>query len=203
MTRAAPDDLEAVRSVVAALKDFEVKDQERVLRWAREKLGLPSTSASIASLASPKPSLEPVLAPTAAGLVHTSNIKTFIELKNPKSDRQFAATVAYFYKFEAPEAERKPSVTSADLQDACRKAGRVRLKNPAQTLLNAHAQGYLDKAGERGSYALNTVGENLVAMTLPETTAGIRTAAKRRNSKTQKKDGRTSKPFRRRTRKRG
>jgi hypothetical protein len=40
------------------------------------------------------------------------------------------------------------------------------LKFPAQTLINAHGAGLLDTA-ERGAYAINSVGENLVAMTLP------------------------------------
>lgn len=166
MTKETPDDLEAVRTVVAALQPFEPKDQERILRWAREKLGL--------------------AAPVVAGALHKvsstvaeqrtnsripgkkTDIKTFTDLKKPGSDIQFAAAVAYYYRFEAPEPQRKESITSADLQEACRQTGRSRLKSPAQTLVNAHNQGYLDKGGERGTYVVNTVGENLVAMALPE-----------------------------------
>ena|SRR5271165_1504819 len=33
------DDLEAVRAVVEALQGFDAGDQERIIRWAREKLG--------------------------------------------------------------------------------------------------------------------------------------------------------------------
>ncbi len=36
----APDDLDAVRTVVTALEGFDSKDQERIIRWASEKLGL-------------------------------------------------------------------------------------------------------------------------------------------------------------------
>ena len=39
------DDLEAVRLVADALEGFEAKDQERIIRWAREKLGLAVVSA--------------------------------------------------------------------------------------------------------------------------------------------------------------
>ena len=35
-----PDDLEAVRKVIEALTPFNKDDQERIVRWAREKLGL-------------------------------------------------------------------------------------------------------------------------------------------------------------------
>jgi hypothetical protein len=95
-----------------------------------------------------------------------SDIKGFVEKKKPGSDGQFAAAVAYYHRFEAPVNARKESITKEDLQDACRKVGRARLKNPAQTLVNAHHQGLLDR-GERGAYTLNTVGENLVAVALP------------------------------------
>jgi len=36
----AKDDLEAVRAVAAALNGFDADEQERIIRWAREKLGL-------------------------------------------------------------------------------------------------------------------------------------------------------------------
>src|SRR5271165_5202231 len=34
------DDLEAVRIVAEALQGFDARDQERIIRWAREQLGL-------------------------------------------------------------------------------------------------------------------------------------------------------------------
>jgi len=48
MPKIAPDDLEAVRAVVAALQAFDPKEQERILRWAREKLGIsaPTTTGA-------------------------------------------------------------------------------------------------------------------------------------------------------------
>jgi hypothetical protein len=39
------DDLEAVRIVAEALQGFDARDQERIIRWAREKLGLVASSA--------------------------------------------------------------------------------------------------------------------------------------------------------------
>lgn len=154
------DDLEAVRSVVEALKGFEPKDQERIIRWSRERLGL---------------SVEKEDAPTSSMAVQSGtarrdtpqDIKTFVNSKNPKADTHFATTVAFYYKFVAPEAERKDFINGTDLQDACRQVGRERMKNPTNTLSNAHKTGYLDKGPDKGSYEINTVGENLVAMTLP------------------------------------
>ena len=37
-----PDDLDAVRKLVEVLSAFDAGDQERIVRWAREKLGLPT-----------------------------------------------------------------------------------------------------------------------------------------------------------------
>ena len=50
MTKEKPDDLEAVRAVVASLGPFEPKDQERILRWVREKLGLAAPAAQALGL---------------------------------------------------------------------------------------------------------------------------------------------------------
>jgi len=43
-----PDDLEAVRSIADTLQPFANDDRERIIRWAREKLGM-STSTAVAS----------------------------------------------------------------------------------------------------------------------------------------------------------
>jgi hypothetical protein len=188
MTAKPEDDFDAVRAIVEALKAFDAKDQERIIRWAREKVGLSSPTVS----PSPSAPIPETLRPAAPGLptdaVRSKDIRSFIDSKKPQSDNQFAAAVAYFYRFEAPEVERKSEVTAEDIQDAARKAGRPRLTNPAQTLRNAHGQGYFDKSAERGHFTLSTVGENLVAMALPQggTTAPSR-APKRRAAGKKKK----------------
>jgi hypothetical protein len=169
MTKPAPDDFEAVRTVVDSLQAFEAKDQERILRWAREKLGLTvSASVPVEEMTTLSRKGDPSASVSTTG--KPTDIKTFIDFKDPQSDSQFAATVAYYYRFEAPEPQRKPTLSSTDLQDACRQTDRERIKHPAQTLVNAYTQGYMDKGPERGTYVLNTVGENLVAMALPSQT---------------------------------
>jgi len=105
--------------------------------------------------------------------------------KNPTSDNQFAATVAHYYRFVAPQAARKDFITADDLQQACRLTGRNRLAKPSQTLVNAHTNGLLDKGTNRGEYAISTVGENLVAVSLPGSTPG--TIPRRRAEVSRKK----------------
>jgi hypothetical protein len=99
-------------------------------------------------------------------MVSARDIKSFVTSKDPKSDNQFAATVAYYYRFEAPHNERRETISAEILQEATRLSGRNRLGDPGKTLRNAKDTGYLDVA-DRGEYRINTVGENLVAMTLP------------------------------------
>jgi hypothetical protein len=183
MAKATPDDYEAVRTIVETLEAFETKDQERILRWTREKLGLTLTHSPAGVPVGELGSVARTGDQSAANTSTTgkpTDIKTFVDFKNPQSDSQFAATVAYYWRFEAPEPQRKLSLSSDDLQDACRQTGRERFTRPAQTLINAHTQGYMDKGTERGTYVVNTVGENLVAMALPDETRAAKLKPRRK-----------------------
>jgi len=171
MSDALTKELDAVRALVEALEPLDADARERAMRWAAEKLQMrplgssPATGALIQGLNQDQSVRSPMSA--------ARDIKAFVQEKNPRSDNQFAAVVAYYFKFEAPESERKDTVTGDDLQESCRKASRARLKSPAKTLNNAFIAGYFDKVGA-GGYRLNTVGENLVAMVLPSATADVR-----------------------------
>lgn len=159
------DDLDAVRTLVETLEGFDSTDQERILRWAREKLSLPVEAPAQESTTPPRlPAQQP--AGHADELPRGTDIKSFVNVKQPSSNNDFAAMVAYYYRFEAPEEQRKEFITAADLQEACRLTGRERLPKPSQTLVHAYTAGLLEK-GERGAYSISTVGENLVAVTLP------------------------------------
>ena len=192
---AQKDDLEAVRAVVAALDGFTPEEQERILRWAREKVNLPilAASASPAANEGSQPqsgsasALVPALVPAALVKASAKDLRTFVADKKPKNDVQFAATVAYYYRFEAPEGQRKNEIVGDDLAEACRLANRDRLHKPLQTLANARTLGLLDSP-RRGAFAINAVGENLVAMTLPDDGDGNAPVLKRKaERKTAKK----------------
>ena len=172
-----PDDLDAVRTIVDTLTPFDSDTQVRVIRWACEKLGVKSPQAPPRKkeLGGDQDKDSTPSDDVGSGSV---DIKTFITSKAPSSNNEFAACVAYFYQFEAKDSAQKSSIDGDDLQDACRLAGRERLTRPSQTLGNAHTAGLLDKADDRGSYSISTVGENLVAMTLPsDSSAGKRAQA--------------------------
>ena len=123
--------------------------------------------------------------------VGIKNLSTFVQEKNPRNDVQFAATVAFFHRFEAPMDKRKTEINADDLQDATRLAPRERFKYPGQTLRNAHNLGLLDKGSQEGFFAINSVGENLVAMTLPSGPSDKVKVRKRHKAKKKRKAKKT------------
>jgi hypothetical protein len=159
------DKFEATRIVAETIQEFDPKDQAMIFRWVAETLGLPepfhgSGTRSVSSVSAASHAAVSVASTTE------TDIDSFVKAKSPRSDVQFAATVAYYYQFVAPESERKASISESDLVDACRKAGWKRPQKPYFTLNNAFRTGLLDRP-DKGSFSLNAVGENLVALTLP------------------------------------
>jgi len=169
-TSLSVEDFDAAKSVFEQLKDLPRERQERVLRWISEGLGIaPASTAPVpvpGVAAAPPASLTPAVPLSGSPGIAGKDIKSFVAEKDPKTDNQFAAVVAYFYRFEAPPAQRTDSIDSNVLQEAARLAGRKRLAEPRYALNNAKNAGYLDSA-ERGQFSINSVGENLVAMALP------------------------------------
>lgn len=198
MTKNPSDDLEAVRTLVETLQGFDVKDQERIIRWASEKIGLaPSTPHQPVTFPGKGDDLEARSdTPAASSEGGRPDIKSFVTEKSPANDVHFAAVVAYYYQFAAAENEKKEAINGEDLQEACRKASRSRLASPSNTLNNALKRGLLDKTGERGAYKINSVGENLVAMTLPGGTQATNTArrVRKREANHRKSKNAKSKP---------
>lgn len=167
------NDFDAAKAVADQLQGMEKERQHRILRWVAESLGLdlaPRSSADRQGQESRSPGgLEaepPQDSHAGHRQQHPVNIKSFVDSKKPKSDMQFAAVVAYYYRFQASPENKKDTVNAETLQDAARLAGSRRLPKPHITLNNAKNQGYLDSP-ERGEFRINSVGENLVAMTLP------------------------------------
>ncbi len=184
------DDFEAAKSVFEKLKELPRERQERVLRWVAEGLGL-SNPAALGQHVLP-PALGHPEPPSAPALQTATDIKSFVAAKKPRSDQQFATVVAYYYRFDAPPAQRRDTINTEVVQEATRLSGRERLTDPTSTLNNARNQGYLDRA-ERGEFAINTVGENLVAMTLPGDGASPVKKKKQRAKRSVKKSVKRSK----------
>jgi hypothetical protein len=185
------DEFSAAKKIVEALKGLERPQQERAIRFASEALGLQlAKSPSVAP--SPTLSVAAGSQPSAGTHFTTSetnrqvDIRQFAASKNPKSDQQFAAVVAYYYQFEAPPDERTDVINAEILGNAARLTNRRRPSRHA--LNNAKRAGYLDSTGH-GNFRLNTVGENLVAITLPggEASSGARAVARPKPTRRKRK----------------
>ncbi len=187
---------DAAKAIVEALKGLDKPSQTLAMRFASETLGLQSaviapTPVDAISGASP-----PAPQPDVRGPTHSTDIKQFTAAKAPKTDQQFAAVVAYFYRFKAKETDRRDSIDADTLKEAARLADRRRSKNWLGTLNNAKNSGYLDAVGS-GRFQINSVGENLVAMALPGDASQSPPKQKGQKKKAAKKQTRRTKTARR------
>ena len=178
---------DAAKKIVESLQGLDKASQALAMRFAAETLGLQLTPTSHMPIATVPPTPLGVLTPS--GTPHSMDIKQFTVAKAPKSDQQFAAVVAYFYRFEAAEAQRRESIDADLLLEAARLAGRKRPSNARFTLNNAKNSGYLD-ATTAGKYRINSVGENLVAMALPGNTSESSSSENSKKKKLNKKTAR-------------
>jgi hypothetical protein len=191
-------DFIAAEEIKSILHDRQKAEQERILRWVNESLGL----SVIPTGTGPHTPLAPIAVSTHteehASSTHAGarpkDIKMFVDEKQPKTDIQFAAVVAYYHRFEAAEPTRRGTINAEDLQEATRLAVRSRFTAPHSTLNNAVKQGYFDRSG-RGEFKLNAVGENLVAMALPVTSedANGTTASRPRRKQSRKPRSKSTK----------
>lgn len=169
--------LDAAREIVDELNGMTAEHQSLALKFAIETLGLKLPAAFLPAAA--QAVHPPAQTNPATGSSHSTDIRSFTAMKAPKSDQQFTAVVAYFYQFESRPEDRKDSIDAETMKEAARLAGRLQVERWNMTLTNAKNAGYLDAAGD-GKYKLSSVGENLVAITLPGN--GSPGGAKRNNS---------------------
>lgn len=183
------DDLDAVRAIKNALEGFTNDERARIIRWACESLGLSPAAPAVpvTKPAAPMPALNAAASPGAPASPHSQrDISSFVNQKNPQTDIHLATTIAYYYRFEAPANQRRDEIDADFLREACRLAGRPgKLVRPLGTLNNAHAKGLLDRGSTRGTFVINSVGENLVGMTLPGD--GTQPVSRRAGKKRQKR----------------
>lgn len=164
-TDSAKTPLDAAQKIVAELAGMTPEHQRLALKFSMETLGLQLPAASPSAVAQ---KIHPSPSSQSQTTNQSMDIRSFTAMKAPKSDQQFTAVVAYFYQFEARPEDRKEIIDADVMKEAARLAGRPQVARWAMTLTNAKNAGYLDAAGN-GKFKLSSVGENLVAITLPGT----------------------------------
>jgi hypothetical protein len=184
--------LDVALKIVTELQGMSPENQSLALQFAMQtlRLTLPATHPIAAPL--PIHSHAPQPHAAAGALEQPTDIKSFTTAKAPQSDQQFTAVVAYYYQFEAKPSERKESIDAETMKEAARLAGRPQVERWAMTLTNAKNAGYLNPAGD-GKFTLSSVGENLVAITLPGKVWGGKGNGASTSKKPSKKKTKTTK----------
>jgi hypothetical protein len=156
----ADRELKAMSTILRAFEGLDGESIQRVLDYVMGRLSidLPTRGAFPTAVSTNT-------APDGAERRQVS-IRDLKNEKQPSTSNQMAALVAYYLSELAPVAERKDTVSTADLEKYYKQAG-FRLPSALhKTLRNATASGYFD-AISSGRYRLNPVGYNLVVHGLP------------------------------------
>ena len=188
-------ELDAIRTIASVLQPLDAETQRRVLDYVarRFKINLSERSQHLAGTpAREGPSVGYSTSPPGAvePKLPVMDIRAFREQKQPKTDIQMAAVVAYYLAELAPQEERKVGITAEDLRVYFKQANHPLPKEPKFALWNGKAAGYFNSDGQ-GNYALNAVGHNLVAHNLPRSDSGNRSAP-RTKQKVKPKTGRAA-----------
>jgi hypothetical protein len=160
----APDEFDAAKIIRDSLQGLEKRQQSLALRFAGDALGISSIDVSANSGASTPSSYQHEPSEIARGDRHPDarqDIRQFIDEKKPKTLTEFVTTVAYYFRFIAPDRDKRETITSSDVTNAARLVGRPRPKFPHLCLRDAKNAGFLDPLGS-GAYKINSVGENRV-----------------------------------------
>ena len=180
--------LVALNTVVQALEPLSPDERRRVLSSALAFLGDPPLVPHQGETAPEETTTgqaELLGEETArTGGAQVSDIRSLREQKQPKTDVEMAAVVAYYVSELAPGGERKDAIGSADIDKYFRQAMHPLPGNTTMTLVNTKNAGYLDGLGG-GRYRLNPVGHNLVVHGLPRAEPG--TTPRKSKTPTRKK----------------
>jgi hypothetical protein len=162
-------ELHAMQQVIKALESLDSDARTRVLAYVFQRLGLTLAAQNMIPIPPegqpPATVMASLPGPLSPGAL-IADIRSLKESKQPKSDNQMAALVAYYLKEAAPVNDRKDTISQEDIERYFKQAGFPLPKRLNMTLLNAKNAGYFDSAGV-GLYKLNPVGHNLVAHGMP------------------------------------
>ncbi|HAU36415.1 MAG TPA: hypothetical protein DCX07_01695 [Phycisphaerales bacterium] len=162
-------ELEAIKAITSALTPFEAEARLRILQYATHHLGIKTDAPGVqnkpdSKAAGPQNAEDQ----TSVGSQRKiTDIRTLREEKQPKTDVQMAAIVAYYLAELVPLDSRKEAIEPADISTYFKQAGHPLPKEPRFTLVNAKTAGYFESVGG-GAYKLNPVGHNLVVHGLPK-----------------------------------
>src|SRR5712691_11897180 len=125
----ADRELDAMATILDALKGLDGESIQRVLDYVLGRLSLNRTPRAASSTV-PGPLTTDTSKPRQV------SIRDLKEEKQPQSLNQMAALVAYYLSELAPDGERREEVTAADLEKYFKQAGFKLPRSPRMTLPN-------------------------------------------------------------------
>jgi hypothetical protein len=166
MTDEFDKEVEAIKTILSALKPLNTKARDTVLDYVFKRLEISPPTTTLETFPE-EPTTIPSVKPPETEPKRKIHIEEFKKEKQPRSAIEMTVLTAYYLSNLAPKSERKELITKKDLETYF-KIAKYRLpKELAFTLVNAKKAGYLDSAG-KGKYKLNPIGYNLVAHSMPK-----------------------------------
>ncbi|MGD1018804.1 MAG: hypothetical protein ABSA12_05740 [Verrucomicrobiia bacterium] len=181
------EELNAIGIILGALEPLEDEKRKFVLKTVTDRLGIAGVTPVASNTGGRTASPAPVGSSGAAIVIKEITAKDFLKAKNPQTDAQRIACLAYYSTHNKEQTEFK----TADLTKLNEEARGIRLSNPAVAVMNAtDANKFLAPAG-KGKKRITTLGEDVVdALPDQEAVKTIVTASKAgRRKKTRKKTG--------------
>lgn len=180
------NELKAIETITNILQQLDKTAQQRVLQYAMQHLGLQVEQADLSPPTLPANRGAQVEQPTKHLQQQVVDIRSLRDQKQPSSDNEMAAIVAYYLSELAPEKNRKNTIGPRDIKTYFIQAGHPLPQRADVTLPNAKGAGYFESVGY-GKYQLNPVGHNLVVHGLPRAKGESPSRPTRKKTKRKKK----------------
>lgn len=179
-------ELKAIRTLLSTLEPLEKEARKRVIDYVFQRLDISHKTNVIKQPSATEESLSANLAfkQTSENIKSIpKDIRSLAKEKNPSNDVERATLVAFYLSELAIEPEKKDEINFEDITKYFKQAGFPIPSRPRQVLVNTKNAGYIDSAGNRGTYKINPVGYNLVAYTLPSSGSGSKVTRKKSKKK--------------------
>lgn len=186
-------EVNAINVIMAAVKSLAPDAQGRVIEYVLKRTGVTAGLMSSQQMV-PTTIPMPIQSERAVALPASSStptdIRSFKELKKPRSAIEMAVLVAYYLSEIAQGDQHSDVVNPSHISKYFKEAAYELPSQAHKPLANAKDSGYLESAGH-GAYRLNAVGHNLIAHKLPSD-SGTAAPAVRRKKAVPKKGGKKS-----------
>jgi hypothetical protein len=166
--------VQAITTLLEVLGPLKPETRVNVLDYVFKTLGITPITPPAPAIPATPPGFVPPITPTTPSAFSSApgaptDLRSLTQQKQPKSDNQMVAVLAYYLANHAPQDQRRDHIVAEDIKRFFPQANfELPTGRHSMTLINAKNAGYLDALSD-GQYRLNPVGHNLVTHKLPRT----------------------------------